>query len=168
MTALRPSYPAWLAYGLTLQGIREIKGPKHNATIVGWLKKLKAWWTDDETPWCGTFVAACMQAAGQPLPANWMRAKAWLDWGVPIAQPVVGAVVIFDREGGGHVGIVVGRDQKGNLMVLGGNQGDMVKISPFSLARNPRYRIPRGYSVPLEHYTLPLVTSDGKLSTNEA
>lgn len=168
MTAIKTPVPSWLAYGLTMQGLREIKGPKHNTTISGWLKKLKAWWNDDETPWCGTFVAACMTAVGISIPKYWMRAKAWLDWGVPIGMPVVGAVVVFDRAGGGHVGIVVGRDQKGNLMVLGGNQGDMVKISPFPLSRNPRYRIPKGYAVPLEHYTLPLVTSDGKLSTNEA
>ena len=32
------------------------------------------------------------------------------------------------RQGGGHIAIVVGRDQHGNLTCIGGNQGDEVTI----------------------------------------
>jgi hypothetical protein len=35
------------------------------------------------------------------------------------------------RDGGGHIAIVVGRDQNGNLMCCGGNQSDAVTISAF-------------------------------------
>lgn len=160
--------PAWLIEAEKDIGLAEIKGPKHNSRITGWLKKLKAWWAEDETAWCGTACAAWMQAAGQPIPKAWYRAKAWLEWGDPISVPVVGAVVVFDRKGGGHVGFVVGKDKAGNLMVLGGNQGDMVKVSPFAMSRVAGFRLPRGYSVPVPNYLLPVLASDGRLSTNEA
>lgn len=129
--------PPWLIEARKHEGQREVKGPRHNARIIDWLTRLKAWWQDDETPWCGVFVAHCVGMAGHELPRYWMRAKDWLNWGESIACPVVGAVVVFTRDGGGHVGFVVGKDAKGNLMVLGGNQGDMVKMSlstPFLIA----------------------------------
>lgn len=160
--------PAWLIEARRHIGLREIKGPKHNSVISGWLHKLKAWWSDDETPWCGVFVAHCIALSGVPLPKHWYRAKAWLDWGVSIASPVVGAVVIFGRDGGGHVAFVVGRDTRGNLMCLGGNQGDMVKISPFSTARVIGYRVPASLVMTPLPRTLPIIASADQLSRNEA
>lgn len=160
--------PAWLTEGRRHIGVREIKGPQHSSTIIGWLDSLRAWWRDDETPWCGVFVAHCMKRAGHSLPRYWMRAKDWLGWGESVAAPCVGAVVVFTRDGGGHVGIVVGKDQRGNLMVLGGNQGDMVKISPFAMGRVSGYRVPAGYKIPPGNLQLPVLSSDGRLSANEA
>lgn len=159
--------PAWIVEALKNVGVTEIRGPKHNTVIVGWLDSLRAWWKDDETPWCGVFVAHCMKTAGHPLPKYWMRAKDWLNWGTSLSRPVYGCVVVFDREGGGHVGFVVGRDQAGNLMVIGGNQGNQVNIRPFDRSRVVGYRWPAGAAAP-EDKALDLVTSDGKLSTNEA
>jgi len=158
----------WLIEAEKNIGVTEAKGGKHNSRIVGWLQKLRAWWADDETPWCGTFVAHCMVEANQPIPKAWYRAKAWLDWGNPVSVPVVGAVVVFDRQGGGHVGFVVGKDKAGNLMVLGGNQADAVNIKPFPMSRVTGLRVPKGYLMPADHYKLPVLASDGKLSTNEA
>lgn len=160
--------PAWLAEARRHIGVREIKGPKHNSVIVGWLRALKAWWADDETPWCGVFVAHCIAHCGYGLPKHWYRAKAWLDWGVAIADPVVGAVVIFERAGGGHVAFVAGRDSAGNLVCIGGNQGDMVKASPFSRSRVVGYRIPHDMALPAMPRPLPLIASTGPLSSNEA
>lgn len=74
------SEPAWLIEARRHIGVREIKGPQHSGRILGWLDELKAWWHDDETAWCGVFVAHCMHAAGVPLPKFWMRAKDWLSW----------------------------------------------------------------------------------------
>ncbi len=44
----------WIAEARRHIGLREIPGPKTNSVIAGWLMKLKAWWSDDATPWCGT------------------------------------------------------------------------------------------------------------------
>lgn len=159
--------PKWIVEAYKYIGLAEIRGPKHNAVIVGWLDNLRAWWGDDETPWCGVYVAQCIKHAGHDLPKLWMRAKDWLNWGVAIPRPVYGCVVVFERKGGGHVGFVVGLDQRGNLMVLGGNQGNRVSVAAFDRQRVVGYRWPKGAGLP-EDKPLEIVRSDGTLSTNEA
>lgn len=157
----------WIAEARKHLGVREIPGPKDNPVILGWLVKLKAWWKEENTPWCGTFTAMCLQACGLPYPKAWMRAKEYLILPVHLDRPAYGCIVVFEREGGGHVGFVVGRDRAGNLMVLGGNQGDAVCIKPFAKSRVIGYLWPSTYPTS-SRFNLPLLDSDGKLSTNEA
>lgn len=157
----------WLQEARRHVGLAEIPGKEHQPVIVGWLKDLGAWWSEDETPWCGTFVAHCMREAHITLPQHWYRAKGWLTWGQALALPIVGCVVVFERAGGGHVGLVVGRDQDGHLMVLGGNQGNRVSIAPFDMARVLAYRWPAGLPEP-SPAPLPLLASTGAVSSNEA
>lgn len=162
--------PTWIKFARSQIGQREIKGSKHNPFIVGiWSAVGAGWFKDDETPWCAGFVAWSLKQADIKIlgPATVARAKAWADFGVRLNAPAYGCLVIFERDGGGHVGFVVGVDQKGNLMVLGGNQNDMVKISPFSRDRVIAYRWPTIYPH-ADRFKLPVLTSDGKLSTNEA
>ena len=159
--------PYWLTHARTYLGTAEIPG-KQTAPVIGrWLRELKAWWSDDETPWCGTFVGAVLRESGLPVAKHWYRAKDWLNWGVPIVDPAPGCFVVYDRSGGGHVGFVVGRDQRGNLLVLGGNQGDAVKVSPFDQARAVGYRWPAGQPLP-GLLTMPVIASTADLSRNEA
>lgn len=159
--------PKWVEEARKHIGITEIPGPKTSAVIGSWLHRLRAWWADDETPWCGVFVAACVDAAGLPLPKNWMRAKAWAEWGSRLSSPVPGCIVVFERQGGGHVGFVVGRTAQGHLMVLGGNQGNKVSIAPFDTGRVVAYVWPAG--IPLDNVDLAALDAGGaKLSTNEA
>lgn len=160
--------PAWLAAARKYIGLAEIPGKDHSPVISGWLRKLKAWWTDDETPWCGVFVAACMREVGVALPQHWYRAKGWLDWGVTLSAAAVGCVVIYERKGGGHVGFVVGQDQNGNLMTLGGNQGNRVSVLPFDRSRAIGFRWPSAPFPPPVTQVLPTVNSAGVLSTQEA
>lgn len=162
--------PAWLARARTYVGLREIAGSKHNPTIAGWWEKLKLHFRDDETAWCGAFVGGVCVESGLLPTKNPAGARNWLNFGVPLPKPALGAVVVFSRPGSawsGHVGFVAGQDAKGNLMVLGGNQGDMVSIKPFGRDRVLGYRWPANTKLP-ESYALPLLKSDGKLSTNEA
>lgn len=134
--------PLWLLPAYAAEGLREIPGPKHNPTIVKWLVKLKAWWLDDETPWCGTFVAHCMDTAGIPYPKAWYRARAWAAWGMAV-KPQVGAVAVFSRGGGGHVGFVVGESAT-HFAVLGGNQGNAVNVTNIQKNRLIGCRWPAG------------------------
>jgi len=168
--SLKPTGLAWLDNAARYIGEREIKGGKHNPKIVQWWKDIGApWFTDDETAWCGAFVGGVLKEAGFAVPAKGAgaSARAWNDYGVKLSKPAVGCIVVFSRDGGGHVGFVVGKDQKGNLMVLGGNQGDAVNIKPFALNRVVGYRWPSIY--PAEHrFNLPTISSDGRVSTNEA
>ena len=134
--------PRWLAYARTLTGLAEYPGPKTNPTIASWLKSLKAWWSEDATPWCGTYVAHVMQHSKIAIPKNWFRAKDWAVWGVP-CEPSVGCICVKERKGGGHVFFAVGKGP-GVIYGLGGNQGDKVCVAPFNRSEIIAYRWPAG------------------------
>ena len=94
-------------------GEREIPGPRHNSWIAqSWGRLGARWFNDDETPWCGLFVAHCLDWAGFQIPpaSQFPRALAWNDWGKP-CHKAIGAIVVFRREGGGHVGFLVGENE---------------------------------------------------------
>lgn len=125
-------------------GLREIKGPKHAGRIVEMLRKLGAWWQDDETPWCGVALAAWMNEAGLAYPKAYYRALAWLDYGVACGAQY-GAIAVLTRKGGGHVGIVTGVTSNGShVRLLGGNQGDAVSEAWFPVERVSAFRMPEG------------------------
>lgn len=149
----------------SFDGLREVVGPKHNTTILSWLAKLGAWWRNDETPWCGVFVAHCMEEAGLPYPKMYMRAKAWSDYGSLLRRDRLapGAILVFDRTGGGHVGFYVGEDA-GHYYVLGGNQGNAVNVMKLGKSRLVASRWPKGEPV-IGGYVF---MKGGKVSTDEA
>lgn len=159
--------PRWLTAAKQNLGVREIVGPKHNPTIMGWLSRLKSWIKDDETPWCGTFVAAMMQEAGLPYPKEFPRARAWADYGSNLRADRIapGAILVFVRQGGGHVGFYVGED-KTFYHVLGGNQGNSVSVVSIAKARCIAIRWPKGEPV-IGGPVWPKVAA-GPVSTNEA
>ena len=175
----------WIADARKHVGLKEVKGIGNNPIILSWLdamgnfsKEDKAWWSDDSTPWCGLFVGYILGVSDRFVVKNWFRALAWNDSTnmTKLVRPAYGCIVTFTRKGGGHCGFVVGRDAKGNIMVLGGNQGDSVSIIPFGNDRNAQYYWPSIWSngkcvksVPAQsRYILPLLQSNGKVSTNEA
>lgn len=169
--------PTWLRLAYSHLGLREIKGRHHNAEILGWWERLSLPFKDDETPWCAGFVNAMVQAADLPVVGK-NRAAAlgwrWNGYGTRLDGPALGAVMSMERPGkpgSGHMTFVAGRDKNGNIMGLGGNQGDMVSINPYHLsARDAQYHWPEG--APLPSVTglnaLPLITSGGSMLTNEA
>ena len=160
------SEPLWLKIARSFIGVKETPGPKHSATIMDWLRKLKSWIKDDETPWCGTFVAAVMQEAGLPYPAVYVRAKEWASYGANLRSTHVapGAILVFSREGGGHVGFYVGEDSTA-YHVLGGNQSNAVNITRIAKSRCIAIRWPKG--VPVLGGPVRLAVN-GELSRNEA
>lgn len=155
--------PQWVVEGMKHMGLKEVPGPKHNPTILKWIKDLGGWFTDDETPWCGTFMAMCMKAAGIEVPRHWYRAKEWAKWGKPCV-PMFGAVAVFGRQGGGHVGMMMGASNT-HFYILGGNQSNQVSITPISRKRFIAARWPDG--VPAKFVALPGM-SGGTVSENEA
>lgn len=69
--------------------------------------------------------AQCSKTCGLSLhPVE--LAKTFLKGGNLLNAPVYGCMVVFSGAGGGHVGIVVGREVKRNLLVLGGNLDNAV------------------------------------------
>ena len=157
--------PRWMRTAKSFTGLKEVRGPKHSNIIIGWLEKLGAWWRDDETPWCGVFVAYCMKEAKLPYPKMYMRAKAWSDYGSLLRRDrlTTGAILVFDRAGGGHVGFYVGEDA-GYYYVLGGNQSNAVNVMKLGKSRLVASRWPKGEPV----LGTPVYLKGGVVSTNEA
>jgi uncharacterized protein (TIGR02594 family) len=99
-----------------------------------------------------------------------------LDWAgkwpsLKILGPAVGAMAPMVRSGGGHIICVVGKDQHGNIMGLGGNQSDKVSVVPFPMSRlNKGFWWPKSVPLPsrIGLSELPVVRSDGKVSSNES
>lgn len=158
--------PAWVVEARRYIGAKEIPGKTHNPLIVSWWKKIRRGGIkDDDTPWCAAFVGACLENAGI-VSSRYESARSYLNWGIPVFKPVVGCLAVFERNGGGHVGFVVGLDQSDRLMILGGNQGDAVNIKPFDRSRVVSFRWPKVVPVPSE--PLRVVRSTEQSSTNEA
>ncbi|MFC3579143.1 TIGR02594 family protein [Sphingomonas hylomeconis] len=149
------SEPAWLSHARMLFGTREAAGAANNASILGWAKLLGAKvlgmaYNADSVPWCGLFVANCLRAAGIDLSAIKVavRAKAWEEWGSNLRAEYLapGAILVFDRAGGGHVAFYVGEDRT-HYHVLGGNQGDRVSVMRLEKSRCIARRWPKGVAV---------------------
>jgi uncharacterized protein (TIGR02594 family) len=157
--------PKYLSYARSFIGQREIGATNKAPFIFSMAQKLNVLWLYGQ-PWCGMFVADCLTQFNYKIPKHFYRAKAWLDYGVEIKEPCLGCIVIFGRQGGGHVGFVVGINHAGHLLVLGGNQKNMVRIDPFDKARVLGYRLPTGYWLP--RLPLPTMSMSGDLSENEA
>lgn len=165
-----PRVPRWLSVANSRIGIKEIRGPFHNSIIMEWIakltpKRLGMRILDDETPWCGVFLASVMLDSGIEPPAVAARALSWATWGKAIPFPILGAVVVFRRLGGGHVGLYVGEDESA-FHILGGNQSNSVNISRIEKSRCVAVRWP---DTELVYGNRVLLSKSGKpVSTNEA
>ena len=174
----------WIAEARKHIGLAEIPGRAHSKILLQWLANMgqyseesRAWWADDETPWCGLFVGHVLGVSGRYVTKNWFRASAWNDTAMTqLDKPAYGCIVTFTRSGGGHVGFAVGQDKAGRLLVLGGNQGNRVSIAAFDRSRVTGYWWPGIWdkankqavkSVPSEgRYTLPV--GSAAISRSEA
>lgn len=168
--------PLWLQAGIKLIGIKEGVGIKDNKTIIDWAKEeggdIAKEYTHDSVPWCALFAGHCLTLAGLKGPGTLWALDFAGKWpSVKLPGPAVGAFAPMLRNGGGHIIQVVGKDQRGNIMGLGGNQSDQVSIVPFPLSRlNKGFWWPSSVVVPKTTgmLTLPIVKSDGRISSSEA
>lgn len=118
-------------------GIAEISGEK-NHPLVSWWLSLCGFGLDapDEIPWCSAFLNGLAWELRLPRSKS-AAARSWLDIGRPIKLEEARAeadVVVFRRgsdEKSGHVGLYAGVRKDGMVLVLGGNQGNSVSISPY-------------------------------------
>ena len=159
--------PRHMVKALELYGVTEVVGSKNNPTILEWAKELDIKdYTQDSIPWCGLFMAIVMKRAGREPVKQPLWAQNWTKFGVPVPTAMLGDVLVFGRDGGGHVGIYVGED-KNYYFTLGGNQGDQVCIvrilkSRLIEARRPAYKA-QPANIRRVHLTI-----NGDISNNEA
>lgn len=156
----------WVSVGKSMLGLREMPGPRHNPKILEMWQAAKAgWFSDDETPWCGGFMAYCMVKCNIVPPKEAPRAISWATWG-KACRPQVGAVGVKKRVGGNHVFLIVGITADGKYYkCLGGNQGNMVSIIDIAVAEVMAVRWPA--SMPVLDISLP-VMARGTTGASEA
>ena len=161
--------PKILVEAVKLIGTKEIVGKEHNPVILGWARDLDLGkvYTADEIPWCGLFIAHCAKTAGVEVVDKPLWALSWANYGDRVTEPMLGDILTFKRDGGGHVGIYVGED-KDCYHVLGGNQGNAVSVtrilkSRLYQARRTKWKIAQPANVRKIH-----LDTKGTISTNEA
>lgn len=137
----------WITEAKTALGRNEARD---RSWLMEWLKRGgRSLGDPGKTPWCGDFVETCIRMAlpDEPLlgalGVNPYWARNWLLFGQEV-QPTVGAVLVFARGSGGHVGFAVGQDD-GHFYVLGGNQSDAVTIARIAKSRLLGARWPATY-----------------------
>tara|TARA_R110000868_G_scaffold307378_2_gene568845 strand:- start:6841 stop:7539 length:699 start_codon:yes stop_codon:yes gene_type:complete len=158
----------WITEGRIPFGWHEVRD---NAKLRVWLKSDNKTLGDPKAlPWCGDYVETAIRNSlpNEPFPGDLGRnpywAQNWKHLGKAVL-PCYGAIMVFVRDGGGHVGFAVGEDST-SWYVLGGNQGNTVSITRISKKRMIACRWPDTY--PHQPKKLPRM-EPGKipLSTNE-
>ena len=127
----------WITEAKTALGRNEAHD---RSWLMDWLKRDgRSLGDPGKNPWCGDFVETCIRM-GLPhepllgaLGTNPYWARNWLLFGQE-TKPAPGAVLVFERGSGGHVGFAIGQDET-NFFVLGGNQSDAVTIARIAKSR---------------------------------
>lgn len=169
MAKKQPLLP-WMNEATKLMGTKEIPGPKSNPVIVDWAEKVggftESYYKSDDIPWCGLFVAHCINESGIDIGIkNPLSAREWNKFGIK-ASPSYGAIMVFSRNGGGHVGFYVSEDKE-TYHILGGNQSDMVNVTKLTKDRFLGARWPKEYKNLMSSEKI-VKKFDGKISRNEA
>lgn len=163
--------PPWIEFGKQLIGIKEAPGERDNQQIIDWAKVIGGWtesyYKRDSIPWCGLYVGFVLAQVGIEPSKDALRARAWNEWGKKV-EPCFGAIMVFTRNGGGHVGFYISED-KDYYHILGGNQSDMVNVARISKQRFLGARWPSDPRFDKFHVPGRIVKKfDGIISTNEA
>lgn len=160
--------PKILLESVKLIGTKEVVGAQHNPVILGWAKELGLdnVYKNDEIPWCGLAMAIIVKNAGYEVVQAPLWALNWGNFGKAVASPMLGDILTFKRESGGHVGVYVGED-KDFYHILGGNQSNMhcvTRIAKTRLmrARRPVFKIGQPWQVRKIY-----LSASGSVSVNE-
>jgi uncharacterized protein (TIGR02594 family) len=157
--------PLMLSEALKLCGTREVIGSGDNPAILAWAKEVGVSFSHDETPWCGLFMAVVAHRAGKEPPHEPLWALDWREFGKRAIVPMLGDVLVFSRNGGGHVTMYVGEDAS-CWHCLGGNQSDSVCITRIPKTRQHWARRPDYVNQPANVRAVHLAAS-GQISKKE-
>lgn len=158
----------WIAEGKRVFGLHETN---NNKQLREWLVSDRKTLGDPKAlPWCGDYVETAIKKSlpkepfAGDLGQNPYWARNWAQFGVA-TKPVYGAVAVFERDGGGHVGFLVGEDED-EYYVLGGNQSNAVNVSRLDKKRCIATRWPSSVKNP--NLTLPRLSANNiPKTTNE-
>jgi uncharacterized protein (TIGR02594 family) len=160
--------PKILVEALKLLGIKEVPGAGDNIEILKWAETLglEKEYRKDDIPWCGLFVAYVCHMAGKKVVDKPLWARNWAKFGTKQTVAMLGDILVFVRDGGGHVGIYVGED-KTAYHVLGGNQSDMVCITRIRKERCIAIRRTQWTTAQPDNVRAVKLEATGAVSTNE-
>lgn len=128
---------------LKYYGLKEVVGNNHNPDILAMFTGTGFDWVkDDETAWCSASLNYFCKKLGYQRSGK-LDARSWLKMDVLVLKPTLGDVVILWRESPsswkGHVGLYIASNDT-HVYVLGGNQSNMIKITPYPIERVLGYR----------------------------
>jgi uncharacterized protein (TIGR02594 family) len=135
--------PKWLEIAMREIGVQEVPGPGDNPRVLEYHQTTTLKATDDAVAWCSSFVNWCMKQAGIQGSGS-AAARSWLTWGKKLDGPRNGCIAVLKRgnnPNNGHVAFYVG-ETNSTISLLGGNQGDQVKVSAFPKTMVLSYRWP--------------------------
>ena len=167
--------PKMIAYGITLLGTKEVPGNADNSVIMNMAKELEMSniYTHDELAWCSLAQSFIALKTGKPFPGKGskdpydiLRALKWAEYGVAVDKPQLGDVLVFKRDGGGHVGMYIA-ESGSTYHVMGGNQIDsycITEIAKYRLFTARRFYATAAPASAKQY----IINSSGKLSVNEA
>jgi uncharacterized protein (TIGR02594 family) len=114
---------------------------------------------NDRTPWCAAFTTSIMNKVGGPARAT-LSSLAYRGVGtsIPVGDKSkwrLNDIVIFSRNGGGHIGFFRGYNPaNGSMLIAGGNQSDNLTETAFrGSGRMPVVYVGRVASTPPEYDT---------------
>ena len=127
-----------LKIALSQYGIKEVPGVENNPEIMKYFKCIgQDWVQGDETAWCSAFINWVAKESGFEYSGK-LNARSWLNFGKKVKSHEEADIVVFWRgsptDWRGHIGIPVNEDED-SIWCLGGNQSNMVRISPYSKDR---------------------------------
>lgn len=142
--------PPWLATMRSIKGTDEFAGGADNPIILSWrdfisrtypeMEEYCRNYTHDSVPWCGLTVAYVMAVNGiRPVfgrsdTDKFLWADAWRQFGTKLERPQLGCVMVFTRDGGGHVSLYEDEDAD-RYKICGGNQSDSVNSTWMSKSK---------------------------------
>jgi len=136
----------WMLTAKRLNGTQEFD-EGDNEVILQWARDLGGSvardYKHDSIAWCGLFTAYCLFVNGIEPVKDPLWALNWAKWQEGVS-PAYGCVLVFRRNGGGHVGFYISEDDY-YYHVLAGNQSDEVNVSRVSKAQFVSSRWPSDY-----------------------
>jgi uncharacterized protein (TIGR02594 family) len=150
------SEPYWItiARAELRHGVYEVPGRASNERILMYQASVKRWkHNDDAIPWCSSFVNWCIEGGDGAYEllrgshdflagTDSAAARSWLQWGVEISHPPIGAIAVLKRgpdpqpgkdvvDAPGHVTFFAGYASPTEFVGIGGNQSNMVRASIY-------------------------------------
>ena len=121
----------------------EVPGEMDNPSILKYFHEIGHEWVEhDELAWCSAYCNWVAKMCGYEYTGK-LNARSWLDVGNIVIDFELGDLAILWRVNPdskwGHVGFPIRRDEN-SIWILGGNQSNMVRISPYPFSRLLGYR----------------------------